>query len=96
MADDSLSRLKRLASASASPQKDTTGIYVKVAMSVLTLVIPIGAILGFQSLGSLTAKIETLASDVQQIDQLDTIKERLIRLEQGGQIEKLIIRKRGA
>ena len=89
MADDSLNRLKRLASAasaSGSPQRDSTGIYVKVAMSVLTLILPIGAILGFQSLGSLTAKIETLTSDVRQIDQLDSIKERLIRLEQGGQI----------
>ena len=86
MVDDALAKLKNLASASVTPKKDSTGIYVKVAMSVLTLVLPIGAILGFQSLGSLTAKIETLTSDVRQIDQLDNIKERLITLEQGDRV----------
>jgi len=50
------------------------------------LVVPFAVIILMQTLGKLETGMAGLSEKVQEIDQLDAIKERLIRLEQGGNI----------
>ena len=60
--------------------------YIKVAMTLLSLVVPFAVIILMQSLGEIKTSMSHLESEVQEIDQLDSIKERLISLEAKGQI----------
>jgi hypothetical protein len=88
MTNASLDKLKKLAetSAAAVPKKDNSGLWVKIASTIVTLLVPFAVIILMQTLGKLETGMATLSEKVQEIDQLDAIRERLIRLEVEGQI----------
>lgn len=87
MPNDPLDKLKNLASASSKKQvKDSSGAWIKVASTVVTLFIPIASILLFQAMGELRSGMQSLGTQVREIEQIDGIKERLVRLESADRI----------
>ena len=85
MPEEKLNRLKNFASAS-SKVKDNSGTWIKVASTIVTLVVPFAVIILMQTLGKLETGMANLGTKVQEIEQIDDIKERLVRLESADRI----------
>ena len=83
---ESLDRLKNLAKANTPMKTDNSGTWVKVASTIVTLVVPFAVIILMQTLGKLETGMQNLGTKVQEIEQIDGIKERLVRLESADRI----------
>ena len=60
--------------------------YTKIAMTLLSLVVPFAVLILMQSLGELKTGMAHLEAEISQLDQIDDLKERIILLEQGDQV----------